>query len=568
MIVKMLKYSFLVYHKEYDGFLERLRNLGAVHVIEKQNEVSEEIQAKYDQVKTINDTIKFLEKSLPENPKPIPSLVGSDVLTLANDLEKQNDQLQQQLATVSKEAASVAPWGEFSPDTLNGLKEQGIRVKFFSVSTSKFKSEWLEQYPIEVVADVNGLTYFIMLDIGQLGEVEIDADELRTPERPASQLNQEVEKLKAELEGINAEIAKLASEGLEALKAHRNEVLQETEYHRVVENTLAEADDKVRLLEGWIPVVKKTDLETTLDSEGLVYIEQEPAEKENIPILLKNNKFVQKFEMLGELYSLPRYGELDLTPFFAPFYMIFFGFCLGDIGYGILLSVAALAMRSRVAKEMRGTMSLVNYMGLSTIAFGFISGTFFGIDLYATGLPIYSSLAAEFKARDTDITMLLFYLALILGAIQIIFGQILKAVNETIQFGWKLSMGTYGWVILLIGMVTIALISTIQGVEMELYMNHIYAVLGVSGLLIFPLSNLKRNPLINIGAGLWSTYNMVTGLLGDLLSYIRLFALGIASAILGFVFNSLALSVSEGIPVVSIISVSYTHLTLPTKRIV
>ena len=553
MIVKMLKYSFLVYHKEYDGFLEKLRSLGVLHVIEKRKEVSEGIQAKYDLVKAINFTIKYLDTKLTDKPLALTTMVGSEVFARSNDLHKQIDQLQQKLLSVRKELATVLPWGEFSPEMLSKLRDQGVRVKFYTVSTSRFKTEWLEQYPIQVIADVNGVTYFVILGTELQDAVAIDAEENRTPERPANLLTKEVEGLEKDLDALNAEVANLALEGLEALKAYRNEVLQDTEFHRVMENTQTEADDKLRLLEGWIPVGKKNEVEAALEGEGIVFIEQEPTEQDKIPILLKNNKFSQKFEILGELYSLPSYKELDLTPFFAPFYMIFFGFCLGDAGYGILMCIAALVAKRKVAKGMRAVLSLVFYLGLSTIFFGIIGGTFFGIPLYETSLPVYSSLAAEFEARGTGINMILFYLSLLLGGTQIIFGLILKAVNETIQFGWKFALGTYGWATLLIGAVAIAIVHKFIGVPMEALNLPLYGLLAVSGLLILPLNNLYRNPLLNVGVGLWNSYNMVTGLLGDLLSYIRLFALGISSAILGFVFNSLAVSMSGDIPVVSVI---------------
>ncbi len=233
--------------------------------------------------------------------------------------------------------------------------------------------------------------------------------------------------------------------------------------------------------------------------------------------------------------------------------MLFFGFCLGDAGYGVLMAVAALFMRRKVKKELKQIMGLIFYLGVSTFFFGVISGVLFGIPLYETGLPVYSDLAARFAQHGTDINMLLFYLSLVLGGIQILFGMFIKAINETRQFGWKHAVGTLGWIVLLTGGISIYLISEFAGIPLENLNPAIYTLLVVSGLMILFLNNLKRNILMNFGLGLWNTYNMVTGILGDLLSYIRLFALGISSAILGFVFNSLALEMSGNVPVLSIL---------------
>jgi len=295
-------------------------------------------------------------------------------------------------------------------------------------------------------------------------------------------------------------------------------------------------------------------LDEYLEKENVLYVKSAPdPEKEKVPILLRNKKFSEKFEMLGELYSLPKYNELDLTPFFAPFYMLFFGFCLGDAGYGILMAVVAMVARKKIKKELKNVMMLIFFLGVSTFFFGLISGTFFGIDLYATKLPVYSSLSIYMEARGTDINEQLFNLSLILGGLQIVFGLFLKVINETIQMGWKFALSTMGWIVLIIGGGIVYALGNFTGLPAETVNILLYIVLGISGLFIFLLNHPKRNIFVNIGAGLWNTYNMVTGVLGDLLSYIRLFALGISSAILGYVFNSLAVSMSGNIPVVSII---------------
>jgi V/A-type H+/Na+-transporting ATPase subunit I len=317
--------------------------------------------------------------------------------------------------------------------------------------------------------------------------------------------------------------------------------------------TSKEADEFLMIMEGWVPSDSVESINNFLDKTGAAYITAQPVEGDKVPVLLRIRGLPRKFEKLGELYSLPNYKEMDMTPFFAPFYALFFGFCLGDVGYGILIAIAAIFARRKVQKEFKPMASLVFYLGLTTILFGLLGGTFFGINLYLTNLPVYRNLSVYFNEQGTDVNMLLFYLSIILGAIQIMFGMFLKAINETIQFGWKYAIGTYGWITLIIGSLLVYLVSVLTGTSMEQLKPVLYAVLIVSAIMILPLNNLNRNPLSNFGIGLWNTYNMATGLLGDLLSYIRLFALGISSAILGFVFNSLALSMSGSIPVVSVI---------------
>jgi V/A-type H+/Na+-transporting ATPase subunit I len=185
--------------------------------------------------------------------------------------------------------------------------------------------------------------------------------------------------------------------------------------------------------------------------------------------------------------------------------------------------------------------------------FGILGGTLFGIPLYDTSLPVYSTIAANLAAQGTNINDLLFYLALMLGGLQILFGMVLKSVNEIRQFGWRFAISTFGWLLLLTGGLAIAIVHRVNGVAMEHLNVYLYALLGVSGVMILFLNTPGKSLVMNVGIGIWNTYNMATGILGDLLSYIRLFALGIASAIMGFVFNSLAVEMSGSIPVLSAI---------------
>jgi V/A-type H+/Na+-transporting ATPase subunit I len=551
MIVPMLKYSFLVYHKEYESFLNELRDLGVVHIQEKQKDVSDEIRDKYDLIRQINTVVKELQKrEIPpvSNNKIDGQQAFEDVQNLLLDIE----QAHQQLSVLKKEIQHIAPWGDFKRETIKKLKENGLLLKFFTVSLRKFNPEWEKEYPIKIINQHAGLVYFVMIQ-KEDEQYDIDAEEMRAPEHSVSEFTKQQQELEQSIEEINKKLDQHAAESLEAIDNYFLSIIEITDYKKAVENTLKEADEKIMLLEGWAPEHREEELGAFLEKNNTLFVAEKPEKEEKAPILLKNQKFARKFEVLGELYSLPKYEELDLVPFFAPFYMLFFGFCLGDVGYGFLLAFGALAAKRKVKKELKQVMGLVFYLGLSTILFGLIGGTFFGIPLYETDLPVYRDLAVMFKDKNTDINDILFKLSLVMGGIQIIFGLIIKIFNETRQFGISYAMGTIGWVTLLLGSVIIYIVGYFAEIPMNELKPAFYVLIGISGVLILLLNNLKRNVFMNVGVGLWDVYNMATGILGDMLSYIRLFALGISSAIMGFVFNSLAVSMSGSIPVLSIV---------------
>ncbi len=552
MISPMIKYSFLVYHREYEDILDELRNLGVVHIVEKELEISDEIREKYQYLDQVDKAIRFLKKRENEHPVIGGKLYGKDVFEELLELQSRQEGIVNKLNSLRKEIHELFPWGNFSPDMITKLREEGIIIRFFVCPTRKFEQEWKEQYTIEEISVYGGQIHFVV--ISRDGEeVSIPAEEVTPSGRSLASLREEKDGVKEEMEVIEKRYEEMARMDLDALERYKNELIQELEYEKAIHNTTREAEEKLMIFEGWVPKESAPKLNRYLDESSAAYITSEPGPDDKAPILLKNKGFAEKFEKLGELYSLPSYKELDMTPFFAPFYALFFGFCLGDAGYGILIAVAAMVARKKVKRDFKPMTVLVFYLGLATLLFGLIGGTFFGINLYQSNLPVYRELNAMFREQGTDINMLLFYLSVILGGIQIIFGMVLKAINETIQFGWQYAVGTYGWLTLILGSLLVYLTSVITGIPMESLNPVLYTVLVVSGIMILFLNNLKRNVFANFGLGLWNTYNMATGLLGDLLSYIRLFALGISSAILGFVFNSLAVSMSGNIPVVSAI---------------
>ena len=122
---------------------------------------------------------------------------------------------------------------------------------------------------------------------------------------------------------------------------------------------------------------------------------------DNPPIKLKNRRFAKLFEMIGNMYSIPTYWELDMTPFFAPFFVLFFGFCMGDCGYGALICLVTLGLIiSKKLQPMQNVLWLGFFLGLGTVVMGTISGTFFGVPLLDVDIPIVNSLKAIMFKSD------------------------------------------------------------------------------------------------------------------------------------------------------------------------
>jgi V/A-type H+/Na+-transporting ATPase subunit I len=541
MIVPMKKYSFLVYHKEYDQFLEQIRNIGVLHVIEKDTGLfQEQLQEFYRKITQADKVIKFIESVEKSTEAEFSETDAERIVDLVVSRQLQLEQLNQKVFTLQKEHALAQPWGDFSSETINRLNESGIDVFLFTCNEKSFKKEWLEQFSLEMINQIDDIVYLVYFKREDEIVFDIPIEPHVFPERALHEITADIEQTQLQINEIVTFFSAVAAK-VEILNNYRKDLQLRFDTQGVKSNTLHEADNKLMVFEGWIPANKTEELNQLLQSQSVYFESAEPLEEDDVPILLKNNWFIRLFEPIGDLYTLPKYKELDITVFFGPFFLLFFGFCLGDVGYGLLILFATIYFKKKVSPSIKPILTLGMVLGISTIVMGVFSGTFFGINLLETDFLFFPSL--RFAMLDSKQLMTL---SLVIGFIQIIFGMSVKAANQIIFSGLRSALATLGWIFLIVSLVA------------NYYLTH--AIFNTTGIIfiavsfpfIFLLNSPGKNIFINFGLGLWDSYGMATGILGDVLSYIRLFALGLSSAVLGSVFNQMALQVGHtGIPVLS-----------------
>ena len=547
MITKMKKLTFLVYHKEHEGFLNSLRELGVVHIVEKQQGVADnsELQENIRLSNRLAATLKLLQNQKHEKNAVIATEGGTaargmQVLDEVDALQTEHGKLSQQLQSYAKEKEVLEVWGNFEPTGIQKLKDAGYIIGFYSCSEGNYKEEWETEYNAMIVNRISSKVFFVTVTkAGQ--EVDLDVEQAKLPAYSLSRLEALYDTTEQAIEGNEKKLVALSETDIPSLKAALKELQSQIEFSKVVLSSEQTAGDKLMLIEGWAPAYSKVEIEAYLNDAHVYYEITDPMPGDNVPIRLNNKGFFAWFEPICKLYMLPKYNELDLTPFFAPFFMVFFGLCLGDSGYGLFLFLGATAYRllaKKVTPSMKSIISLIQVLSASTFFCGLLTGTFFGANIYDLDWPIVQRLKHAVLMDNND----MFRLSLILGVIQILFGMVLKAVNQTIQFGFKYAIATIGWIILLVSTAVSALFSSSELLSMGGTAYKV--VLCISGAMIFLFNTPGKNIFMNIGLGLWDSYNMVTGLLGDVLSYVRLFALGLSGGILAGVFNSLAVGMS------------------------
>lgn len=540
----------LVYHKDYENFLKRLRDVGVVHITEKKSGVaeSEELQSLLAAHNRCDRVLRKLENVADENRQTADSVGNAEfMLDKCEELFKRQEQLVQEKQLADKDISLMKVWGDFDKSLLDKLEAQGYVIGFYQTTVKNFNPEWSKLYNAVIINNVSSKVYFITVT-HKGDDFEIDAEQARLSPYSLNELNNRLELISSETITVADQLKSCAEEYLPVLRAFSNELQQKIEFSKVVLDGEKVSDDKLLLLEGWVPEQDKPALEHMLKEMPVFYELRKPLPEDDVPVKFNNNRFFSLFEPICELYMLPRYNELDLTPFFAPFYMIFFGLCLGDMGYGLVMTIVSILLLAKMKKAsstVRSYMRLVLTLGLSTVVCGSLTGTFFGFNIYEWNLSFldwwrdnfsFSSYNPE-TGKLNDPNPALFNLSLILGGIQILFGMIIKVFNTTIQVGFKYALSTLGWIVILLTIVASMLFPAIPT-------TLVYILCGIGAVGVFLLNSPGKNPILNIGLGLWDTYNMVTGLLGDLLSYVRLFALGLSGGILAMVFNSLAVGMS------------------------
>ncbi len=535
MIVPMYKYSFLVFYKEYKKFLELLQQLGVLHVVEKCETANDEIKNKYIQINHFEKTIQFLKNREPKQNKEIRNYDGAKLMNEIIAKQNELETLELNLNEAKKKFRKAKPWGNFSAETIQKLKEENIHLKFFIISKKKYQDLIDTGIPIEIISENGSQVHFVLIQKGT-DDITIDADEIKLPEIPGSKIKNKIEEIESRIVQLNKDFDEYAESSIPLLEKWKNKTLNSLKFENVIYNTRVEADEKLMVLEGWVPKTKKLEIDDFLQKSNILFVTGKATFKDKVPVLLKNNRFSKLFEPVGSMFSLPAYSELDLTVFFAPFFMMFFGFCLGDAGYGLLFIVGGGLYKIKAKKEVKPILSLIQLLGLGTVIFGAISGTFFGINLIDAEIPLIANYKSLFLNPDK-----MFNLALLLGGLQIIYGLIIKAINQIKQYRFSYSLATFGWLIIILGSIIYTVLTSLEVVTQN--KNILYFILSAGGFFILFFSDPEINIFSRIGKGIWDIYSTVTGIFGDLLSYIRLFALGLSSAILGFVINDIAMQI-------------------------
>ena len=525
MITKMTKYTFLLLTSDTEAFLREIQELGVLDITRSRKPVDAVSGQMYREAERIRHEIETVEKC-----------------DFSRD--EQHGAIAAKLSAAEEAYAEKQHWGDLDPVKVKALREAGCQLQFHTVPAKKFNPHWQEQYPLEVIDRDEKEVRFVTILQASEGTNDFQVPATPVAVESLDELAGQVSRLKQELGERESEM-EARKQDIPALRKAHAEKVQDLQRYLAQSGSAKAAEDYITVLTGFAPTEDDSRLQAELDRKSIYYLSEPALTADNPPIRLKNNWFARNFETLTGMYGMPVYDEFDPTPVLAPFFLLFWSFCMGDAGYGLLLIALGLLLWKSKNFDLLGLKKhwrLVTTLGVGTFFIGILLGTFFGINLKEVswipeGLRRLMLVGkVELGGSAYDIAMVA---AIAIGVFHICLAMLIKAVGLTKRAGFKAAISTWGWVILIIGGLTVAGLALTQVLDATATRIAVIAVGALSALGIFIFNKPGRNPLLNIGAGLWDTYQMATGILGDVLSYIRLYALGLAGGMLGAAFNDL-----------------------------
>lgn len=575
MIVPMKKVSLIIMGDKKKETLKKLRKLGIVHI-----EIAEGYGEKLTQLK---ERIALLESALftlGKNKDAEPREVDTDeALTIARKVIAFDDDkklCQANRSSYNAELERLKEWGEIDLASLSELEKKGIKVSFFEMPKAEYESldERVKTVRLETgKASVKFMLFESDIEDGEEILASMSDYRLALPQMSTAEIRQKISEATARIEEVDKNIASYAgcaNSLKKAIKATEKEIEFEI-YATGMENEVlsSEKDQEISVayFKGYIEAENLDGLKQVAAENAWGLLVEDPTEEDDVPTKLKNNKFVSLIYPLTDfLGTVPGYFEYDISGWFLAFILVFFGIIFGDGGYGLLITtIAAIPIvKAMIAKKaVPPTFLLVGLLGLSTVLWGTLTCTWFGLTpeylpqwLKSLSVPVISNVYADklwtlpWTAEGVGLTTAqnLQIFCFSLALIQLTVAHI-KGIARNIK-SVKL-LGDLGSILQLVGIyyVVLSLVVNAEVFSFGLVLGGVpvgtvaIALIGVGFALSFIFSNYEGSIIKSILASLTNIVSVLLGVVNvfsDIVSYIRLWAVGLAGAAISATVNELA----------------------------
>ena len=577
MIVPMKKVSLIVLGDKKSESLKQLRKLGLMH-IEMTEGVSERINELKGQISMLENSIFSIEEKVKKN-KVVKEATMAEAISAAEEvtaLAEEKKAYQAEQIALNTELDRLKDWGDMDPESFRQLAENGIELSLYEIPKAEYAALG-ENVKTMALSETKSAVKCLVVKSDAEGEEEaleaIKTYRVELPKMSTADMKEKAEGINGLISSIDEKIVSYAgyvTSMKNAVKTYEKEIEFEVYAIGMANETLSEDSEKnvsVAYFTGYIEAENVDKLKTAAEANSWGILVEDPTEEDNVPTKLKNNKFVSLIYPLTDfLNTVPGYYEYDISGWFLAFILIFFGMIFGDGGYGLLITAVAAVpiVKSLAAKKPISPMFLlVGLFGLSTIIWGTLTCTWFGLTpehlpqwLKSLSVPVISNVYAdkiwypfwtEGKVGLTTAQNLQIF-CFVLALIQLLIAHIKCAITN--RKSLKV-IGDIGAAIELIGMFYLVLSFVVSGevFSFGLVISGIpvgtisIVFVAVGFLLSFVFANYEGSIIKSI---LESLVNIVSVLLGifnlfsDIVSYIRLWAVGLAGAAISATVNELA----------------------------
>lgn len=550
MIVPMKKAVLITLDSRRKASVTALRDFGLLHleVLEGRGERLEELKKQRDQI----DRALFHLPPMDDEKKKKGRAVGEKSpasletsLELARRVNRQLErirELQEEVEKQRKERDRIQPWGDFNPADIDFLWKHGVELKLFHLSSDQAKKipAGLNHYPIRTGKSES---YIAVVD----GQEKIPEDwkPFPLPETGLAECESVIEQRSKQIEHIREELNHLAA-SRPSLEHSLKELESEIAFETVL--TGAHQDERIVYLQGFLPERKSDDLKELAASRGMGLVLDDPGPEDHVPTLVENPKAISiiqpVFDMLG---TIPGYRERDISIFFLIFLSIFFAMIIGDAGYGIIFFIPALlGIRSGIRKQGKApaAMVLLAVMGFATIVWGAVTGTWFGSQMLAELPPMKAlTIPAVASFSKGDSSFVIKYICFILGTVHLSIAHIWNFISRFKNDRPRIrAFAQLGWLSMILGLFYLVLNLVLSAEQFPIPTYSLYMIFGGLGA-VFIFGEQEGNFFKGIGkgiAGVLPTFLDSISAFSDIISYIRLFAVGLASVEIAKSFNSMA----------------------------
>ena len=584
-ILKMKRLRLMIARSQKGDLLRALIRLGCVQFSELEDEVqsleslhraeSDVMKLKSDHASLLR-AVDLLGKYAPEN-KPLLSampevegeeLLGAEgldeMLSLAGEIIAADERIRRIGSEESRERAvieSLVPWlGLDLPLDVDGTERSSVLLGSIPVKVpldkvrEAIEAVTEESELFEVSADKKASYVMIVCAKEALGEIQEALRAFDFTAQSFTGMSAPAKTCSARCQSVLEKLAKekAACEASIVEKAEKRDELKLAADRMEAQLAMAEAadlslsTDDVALMQGWVPAEKEAALEEILSRCDCAWECEDPPEEDypEVPVSLKNNKITNALNMVTEMYSLPAYGTVDPNPLMAPFFILFYGLMMADIGYGLIMVAAALVALKKL-KPRGGSLAfcqLLLYCGIATAAMGVLTGAFFS-DVPYQLVHLFNPKSTwpglwHLFSPETDSNLVL-YGSLVLGMLHLNTGMVVSAVQKVKngdKAGALFEEGSL-WIILVGGLLLAADMMIVKNSALH-YAGLAVLIVGAVMLLFGAGRNAKGFGKVTAAFG--CIYNTATGWFGDVLSYSRIMALMLAGGVVGKVFNTVA----------------------------